>query len=131
LKRIVKIVLPFALVGCSTGEKPDLSFFLSTEWKMTKVFVDGEEVDIDKSLYRLKIEQNKTVTRINFDGSEAQGVWDFTNGFNQLILFADTPFAEQYLILELQIRRLELQAVQSDNKVGSTEFRYVLEPTRP
>jgi len=98
---------------------------------MVEVYVDGEEADIDKSLYRLIIEQDKTVTRINFDGSEAHGTWDFANGFNQLILFTDAPFPEQYLILDLQIRTLELQAVQSDNKVGATEFRYILEPTRP
>jgi len=119
------------LLGCETGEIPDLSFFLSREWKMVEVYVDGVEADVDKSLYRLRIKQDRTVTRINFDGTETQGSWDFANGFNQLVLFTDAPFPEQYLILNLQIRRLELQAVQSDNKVGSTEFRYVLEPIRP
>lgn len=117
--------------GCSDTETPDTTFFLSKEWKMVDVFVDGQSLQIDKDQYRLNLNEDLTFTRINFDGSVQEGQWALENGFNQLVLFSDRPDAEQYLIVELRIRKLELQVISSDDKVGSTEYRYLLKPTRP
>lgn len=117
--------------SCGSSETPDLTFFLSKEWKMTGAFVNGEEQDEDLANYRLKLNEDLTFTRTGLNGVEDSGTWILGNGDNQLELTSNELGLEEYLIVELQFRLLELQVIQGSNKVGATEFRYILEPIRP
>lgn len=119
------------LLACSSEEEPDISFFLSKDWKMTEASINGQLQEIDFSSYRLKLNEDLTYSRTGLGGNEDQGTWSLTNGNTFLVLNSDVSGNEEYLIVELQFRLLELQIIQSSDKVGSTEFRYVLEPTRP
>lgn len=133
MKKIVIIsTLMIVMAGCANEEQPGPEFFLGKEWKLTEVYVNGElNSDLDKDQYRLILREDFSMTRINFDGSSQDGEWAIENGFNQLVFFTNSTFPERYLILSLQVRKLELHIIQSDNKVGSTEFRYILKPVRP
>ena len=72
-----------------------------------------------------------TFQRIQLNNETDEGTWSLANGNNQLELISTANGLEEYLIVELQFRLLELQVIQGSDKVGATEFRYVLEPVRP
>ncbi|MTI41367.1 lipocalin family protein [Fulvivirga lutimaris] len=129
-KYILHFFIIIGLFSCGSSEKPDLSFFLSKEWKMTNVYINGVEQDTDLSAYRIKLNQDLTYTRTNLNNETDEGTWQLVNGDQQIELSSNLGI-EEYLIVELQFRLLELQVIQRSDKVGSTEFRYVLEPIRP
>lgn len=131
MRKTAFILILFVCFSCGSTEEPEFSFFLSKEWKMVKVLINGEENTLDKSLYRLQLNEDLSMRRVNFDGSVQEGDWALENGNNQLILLSNSNNPERYLIVDLQIRRMVLQVVLSDNKIGATEYRYILEPTRP
>lgn len=130
--RTLGIFLLALILGCSDGELPPDTFFLSKEWKMVELSINGIENDISgRSNYRLRLREDLTFTRINFDQTEVEGTWELQNGGNQLVLYVNVDIPERYLILDLQFRKLELQVVQASTKTGETVYQYVLEPTRP
>lgn len=128
---IFSLVCGFLLSGCGSSETPDLSFFLSKEWKMTDALINGESQDIDLNAFRLILNKDFTFSRVNLNGEEDEGSWALANGNNQVELESTSLGFEEYLIVELQFRLLELQVIQGSDKVGETEFRYILEPVRP
>lgn len=130
IKHIIQLFITLFLLSCGDAETPDISFFLSKEWKMTSVYINGVEQDIDLSAYRLKLNKDLTYTRTNLNDEVDEGTWTLANGDNQIEITSNLGM-EEYLIVELQFRLLELQVIQRSDKVGSTEFRYVLEPIRP
>ena len=130
IKHIIQLFITLFLLSCGDAETPDISFFLSKEWKMTSVYINGVEQDIDLSAYRLKLNKDLTYTRTNLNNEVDKGTWTLANGDNQIEITSNLGM-EEYLIVELQFRLLELQVIKRSDKVGSTEFRYVLEPIRP
>ena len=105
--------------GLEQAAAPDDSFFISKTWRMSEVLVNGaSDPNVDISNYKLTLNQDNTFVRINFDGEEEQGNWNLGSSGNQLLIFAGTSAEERYLIIELQIRLLELQLTQSNRKTG-------------
>jgi hypothetical protein len=93
--------------------------------------VNGEVVtDTDLSLYRLKLEDNFSFSRITIDGQEESGDWQLTSGLTQIVLFVNDPREERYLLLDLEIRRLELRLLQDSFKDGELDIRYILIPVK-
>ena len=126
------ITLTFIL-GCEPAqiEVSEIEFFIAKEWKIESVFVNGEEVtDTDLSHYRLKLEDDFTFSRITIDGQEESGDWQLTSGLTQIVLFVNDPREERYLLLNLEIRRLELRLLQDSFKDGELDIRYILIPVK-
>ena len=126
-------ILALLLAGCDPGGLiPEEEFFLSKTWKISEVLVNGEpEVDTDFSLYRIEMREDGTFTRRSIQGNSEEGVWSLTNAGTQLILFEGDFREERYLIIKLQLRLLELQLTQKNNKTGDKEFRFVMVPVKP
>jgi len=131
--KILAGILLMLLGGCDPGGLiPEDEFFLSRTWKISEVLVNGEpEVDTDFSLYRLALKEDGSFTRITILGNLEEGPWSLTNAGTQLILFEGDFREERYLIIKLQLRLLELQLTQKNNKTGDKEFRFILIPVKP
>ena len=122
-----------SLLSCDPAqiETSEIEFFIAREWKIESVIVNGEEVtDTDLSLYRLNLKDDFTFTRITIDGQEESGDWQLTSGLTQIILFVNDPREERYLLIDLEIRRLELRLLQDSFKDGELDIRYILIPVK-
>ena len=133
IKIVLFILIGTGLVSCNSETPlPDENYFLSKTWKMVEVLVNGEQQQyINLNNYRLILNSDQNFTRINFDGNESAGTREQISGGNQLILFAGAFQEERYLIIDLQVRRMELQLTQNNRKFGDLEFRFILETVRP
>ena len=121
------------ILGCETAqiETSEIEFFIAREWKIESVFVNGQEVtDTDLTLYRLKLNDDFTFSRTTIDGQEENGDWQLTSGLTQVVLFVNDPREERYLLLDLEIRRLELRLLQDSFKDGELDIRYILIPVK-
>jgi hypothetical protein len=136
------LILAFLIVSCETQEilVSEIEFFIAKDWKIESVVVNGE-VQSDKiiqadnpthslSFYRLTLNEDFTFTQTGIDGETGSGVWALTSGLTQLVLFVDDPREVNYLLLNLEIRRLEMRALQDDFKNGQLDIRYTLEPVK-
>lgn len=120
------------LPGCEIQEitVSEIEFFIAKEWKIKAVFQDGEPVtDVDLSQYRLRLEDDFTFTRSSISGQDNSGSWQLTSGLTQIVLFVDEPHEERWLLLDLEIRRLEMRLLQRPDK-PQLDIRYVLEPVK-
>ena len=71
-----------------------------------------------------------TFKRVTVDGQEEAGIWKLTAGLSQIVLFVDDPREESYLLLDLEVRRLEMRLLQDSFKDGQLDIRYILEPVK-
>ncbi len=128
------LMIAAAISGCevdSSVEPPEKEFFISKDWKIKGVQVNGAEVtNTDLSLYRLSLNEDFTFTRIGIEGAEESGSWNLNASKTQLFLFVGQANEERYFIIDLQVRKLVLQIIQDDNKIGTLEIKYELEPLR-
>ena len=143
IKNIQYICIAFTLAillpGCETQEilVPEIEFFIAKEWKIQEAYRDGalltkESLVAGENLevYRLKIYEDFTFDKIDVYGQLKRGNWALTSGLTQLVLFADEPETEHWLILDLKVRRLELKyEVPSLNK-PNIDSRLVLVPVK-
>ncbi len=121
------------LTGCTTTEitVSEIEFFIVKEWRINQVFVNGQEVtDTDLSQYRLNLKDDFSFTRTTIDGQEEAGNWQLTAGLSQIVLFVNEPKEESYLLLNLEIRQLEMRLLQESWKQGELDIRYLLEPVK-
>ena len=136
------LMLAFLIVSCETQEilVSEIEFFIAKEWKIESVVVNGE-IQSDKiiqvdnpthslSFYRLTLNEDFTFTQTGIDGETGSGVWSLTSGLTQLVLFVDDPREVNYLLLNLEIRSLEMRALQDDFKNGQLDIRYNLKPVK-
>ena len=137
MKRLIKylafiILIPMGSCQLTTdAEAPDEEFFLSREWRIQKVIVNGSEVtDVDLSQYLLRLNSDGTFFRRGIEGNDENGNWGLNSNVTQMILFVGEINEERYFIIDLQIRTLELQLIQDSDKTGSLEIRYILEAIR-
>jgi len=109
----------------------EIEFFIAKEWKIESVIVNGQTVtDTDLSKYRLSLNDDFTFKRITIDGQEEAGIWKLTAGLSQIVLFVDDPREESYLLLDLEVRRLEMRLLQESFKDGQLDIRYILQPVK-
>lgn len=128
----ISLMLVIMLPGCEIQEITvnEIEFFIAKEWKIKAVFQDGELVtDVDLSQYRLRLEDDFTFTRSSISGQDNSGTWQLTSGLTQIVLFVDEPHEERWLLLDLEIRRLEMRLLQRPDK-PQLDIRYVLEPVK-
>lgn len=128
----ISLMLAIMLPGCEIQEitVSEIEFFIAKEWKIKAVFQDGEPVtDVDLSQYRLRLEDDFTFTRSSISGQDNSGTWQLTSGLTQIVLFVDEPHEERWLLLDLEIRRLEMRLLQRPDK-PQLDIRYVLEPVK-
>ena len=145
VKYLQTISLSFMLVvilpGCETQEilVPEIEFFIAKEWRMDKFYGNGRlltDADLVSgdmiTTYRLNLKDDFTFTRIYFDGTTEGGDWALTAGLSQLILFVNESREESYLLLNLEVRQLEISLLQElkENQSGQWDIRYILVPIR-
>jgi hypothetical protein len=136
------IILAFMITSCSTQEIPvsEIEFFIAKEWKLESLIGNGEiqTEEIIKannpahslSFYRLDLNKDFTFSRTGIDSQIRSGTWSLTAGLSQLILTFDDTYQEHYLLLNLEVRRLEMRVLQDPGKVGELDIRYILEPVK-
>ena len=108
----------------------EIEFFIAKEWKIKAVFQDGNLVtDTDLTKYRLKLNDDFTFTRSSIGAQVSEGTWNLTSGLTQVVLFVDEPHEERWLLLDLEIRRLEMRLLQRPDK-PQLDIRYILEPVK-
>ena len=108
----------------------EIEFFIAREWKIKAVFQDGEPVtDTDLTQYRLNLNDDFTFTKTSISGQVSEGNWQLTSGLTQVVLFVDEPHEERWLLLDLEIRRLEMRLLQLPDK-PQLDIRYILEPVK-
>jgi hypothetical protein len=137
IHRIISIIISLNLMvslsmctseGISINE---IEFFIAKEWKIESVIVNGNTVtDTDLSQYRLILNEDFTFKRITIDGQEEAGNWQLTAGLSQVVIFVDDPREESYLLLDLEVRRLEMRLLQESFKDGQLDIRYILVPVK-
>jgi len=132
LKIIILVYVALTVVAISCDPLPEedqIRFFLSNEWRLVDIKSNGvSEENVDFSRYKLTLNSDQTMVLIDFDGTIRKGEWKLANGDTELILFDGETDQQRYLIVDLQIRRMELQTVLESYKTGSTEFRFLFEP---
>ena len=136
-RRIITLILGLNLMvalSMCTPEGIDINeieFFIAKEWKIESVIVNGQAVtDADLSVYRLILNEDFTFKRVTIDGQEEEGNWQLTAGLTQVVLFVDDPREESYLLLDLEVRRLEMRLLQESFKDGQLDIRYILVPIK-
>jgi hypothetical protein len=108
----------------------EIEFFIAKEWKIKAVFQDGEPVtDTDLTQYRLELNDDFTFTKTSISGQDNNGTWQLTSGLTQVVLFVDEPHEERWLLLDLEIRSLEMRLLQRPDK-PQLDIRYILEPVK-
>jgi hypothetical protein len=128
----ISLVLVVMFPGCEIQEITisEIEFFIAKDWKIKAVFQDGEPVtDTDLSQYRLRLEEDFTFTKSSILGQENSGAWQLTSGLTQIVLFVDEPHEERWLLLDLEIRSLEMRLLQRPDK-PQLDIRYILEPVK-
>lgn len=127
------LLVSFLFTGCETTviEVNEVEFFITKNWKIESVIVNGEEVtDTDLTQYRLELKDDFTFTRTTIDGKEEAGDWKLTAGLSQIILFVGDPREERYLLIDLKVRQMEIKLLQESFKQGELDIRYFLEPVK-
>ena len=108
----------------------EIEFFIAKEWKIKAVFQDGEPVtDTDLTQYRLDLNDDFTFTKTSISGQVSEGIWQLTSGLTQVVLFVGEPHEERWLLLDLEIRRLEMRLLQRPDK-PQLDIRYILEQVK-
>ena len=128
----ISITLVVMVPACDIQEiaVSEIEFFIARDWKINAVFQDGELVtDTDLTQYRLDLKDDFTFTRLSISGQESEGTWQLTSGLTQVVLFVDEPHEERWLLLDLEIRRLEMRLLQLPDK-PQLDIRYILEPVK-
>lgn len=128
----LSLVLILLLPACESQNivVSEIEFFIAKEWKIKAVFQDGEPVtDTDLTSYRLILNEDFTFKRTYFDGQTTNGTWQLTSGLTQLLLYVNEPQEERWLLLDLEVRRLEMRLLQNPSK-PQLDIRYVLEPVK-
>ena len=128
----INLMLVVLLPGCEIQEitVSEIEFFIAKEWKIKDVFQDGELVtDTDLTQYRLKLNNDFTFTRSSISGQVSDGTWQLTSGLTQIVLFVDEPREERWLLLDLEVRRLEMRLLQNPTK-PQLDIRYILTPVK-
>ena len=140
--RLLLIVGLVGLVNCDTAEieNTEIEFFIAKEWKLESFYGNGELIDEETikardashslSYYKIKLNDDFTFIKTGFDNIEKSGNWELTAGLSQLILYFDDETDEHYLILNLEVRKLELRVLKDPGKVGEIDIRYILVPVR-
>ena len=137
------LIIGFAsLLSCETAEiqSTEIEFFIANEWKLESFYGNGVLIDEETikernashSLknYKIKLNDDFTFDKTGFDNTEKSGTWELTAGLSQLILYFDDDTDEHYLILSLEVRKLELRVLKESGKVGEIDIRYILVPVR-
>ena len=138
---VLSLTLIITFMACEPQEIliNEIEFFIAKEWKMDKYYFNGElkeDGDMDAgdqiTTYRLKLNDDFTFTRTYFDGTVEGGEWALTAGLSQLILFVNDPREENYLLLNLEVRQLEIRLLQEikNNQNGQWDIRYILVPIK-
>ncbi len=110
-------------------EEDQVRLFLNKKWDLVEVRMDGRtHPTLDVSNYSIEFREDETFTLVNFDGVPQQGSWSLTNGDRELRLFVGEPQEQNYLIISLQLQRLEMQTLLTNSKTGSAEFRFIFDP---
>lgn len=123
------IIISIASVCDPLPEEAQLEFFLSKKWDLTDLKMNGlTDETVDISRYSLEFNEDRTMERTNFDGSVQQGNWTLINNDRELIIFEGEAEEQRFLIVDIQLRRLELQTLITSNKTGAAEFRFVFNP---
>ena len=135
----IGIMLVVMLFSCEVTEitVSEIEFFIAKEWKIQEAYRDdnlltketlgpGENLET----YRLKLYDDFTFDKIDVYGQLKQGNWALTSGLSQLILFADEPETEHWLILDLKIRRLEIKYEPPGPDKANIDARLVLVPVK-
>lgn len=128
----ISLVLVIMFPACEIQEITisEIEFFIAKEWKIKAVFQDGELVtDTDLTQYRLNLNDDFTFTRTSISGQDSDGTWQLTSGLTQVVLFVDEPHEERWLLLDLEIRSLEMRLLQRPDK-PQLDIRYILEPVK-
>ena len=128
-----KLLFVTIMLSCTVEEISisEIEFFIAKEWKIESVIVNGAPVtDTDLSVYRLQLDDDFTFERTNIDGQKEAGVWQLTAGLSQIVLFVGDPREERYLLLNLEVRLLEMRLLQDSFKQGELDIRYILEPVK-
>ncbi|MEN8251720.1 MAG: hypothetical protein ABFS32_22565 [Bacteroidota bacterium] len=129
------------LLSCDTAEIEisGIEFFIAQEWKIESVIVNGTPAtDTDLSKYRLNLKDDFTFTRTTIEDQDEGGNWHLTSGLTQLVLFVDDPREEKYLLLNLEVRQLEMRLLYNSFKEeegqapisGELDIRYILVPVK-
>jgi hypothetical protein len=128
----LSLILTVLLSTCESQDivVSEIQFFIAKEWKIKAVFQDGELVtDTDLTKYRLNLKDDFTFTRSSIAEQVSEGTWNLTSGLTQVVLFVDEPNEERWLLLDLEIRRLEMRLLQRPDK-PQLDIRYILEPVK-
>lgn len=119
-------------------------FFIAKEWKIESFIGNGnvqtvEEVKASNPAhspanYRLILSEDYTFTRTDIKGVIDNGTWSLASGLTQLKLDVSGGYIESWLIIDLQVRRLEIKYTGSsevkDRQSGILDMIYVLEPVK-
>lgn len=134
MKKLIQLILAIVFYSGFTAcdplpEEDQVRLFLNKKWELLEVKMDGRtHPTLDVSNYSLEFREDETFTLVNFDGVEQEGAWSLTNGDRELRLFVGEPEEQNYLIISLQIQRLELQTLLTSPKTGSAEVRFIFDP---
>ena len=100
------LVILFDLSSCETVEPEPSKFEILTAntWKMTKVILDGEDVSNSSSgIMLLHLTFNSDGTYVETAGTFTnQGVWEFTDDENTIVLDKGLSDEESLEIIELK-----------------------------
>ena len=134
MKRLTLYWFVLVMIVLSTAcdplpEEAQIEFFLSKKWDLTDLKMNGlTDETVDISRYSLEFNEDRSMIRTNFDGSTEQGSWELINGDRELIIFEGQAEEQRFLIIDIQLRRLELQTLITSNKTGAAEFRFIFDP---
>ncbi|MEM9859299.1 MAG: lipocalin family protein [Bacteroidota bacterium] len=134
MRKFTYILMVVILYGVFTScdplpEEEQIRLFLNKKWELSEVKIDGRtHPTLDVSNYSIEFREDETFTLINFDGMQQEGNWSLANGDRELRLFVGEPEEQNYLIISLQLQRLELQTLLTNPKTGSAEFRFIFDP---
>lgn len=130
------------MTACETQEIliSEIEFFIAKEWKLDKLIGNGVEqtdeiIQVDYpshslGFYRLKLNEDFTFVRTGVNNITLNGTWTLSAGLSQLRLTFEDGREEHYLLLDLEVRRLEMRVLQDPNKLGELDIRYILEPVK-
>lgn len=134
MKRYIKylsiVMITMLIIACDPlPEEAQIEFFLSKKWNLVDLKMNGfNDETVDISRYSLTFREDFSMTRTNFDGSTLEGNWALINNDRELVLFEGQSEEQRFLIIDIQLRRLELQTLITSNKTGAAEFRFTFDP---
>ncbi len=146
---LIYCIITFFVFACDVFELAidERDFFIAKEWKIESFIGNGEVLTEEEikannpahslNNYRLILNEDYTFSRIEVNGEESNGTWSLISGSTQLKLELSESQSETYLIIDLQVRRLEIK-FSGSNEVkpgenvydGMLDITYVLEPVK-